>query len=127
MTTRRQQRIAELLHEELGILITDLVDTRLDDAMVNVTRVDVSQDLRNARVYVEHALPRDKSKQVLEALYHAEGFLRQALLENLNLRYLPHLSFQVDDTGERGPPCRRIAGQAGRRDQDAKPARTKRA
>lgn len=102
MTTHRQQRIAELLKEELGLLISsELDDPRLEDAMLTVTRVTVSQDLRNARVYVEHVLPRESSPQVLQALSHAEGFLRQAVLQNLNLRFAPQFTFQIDETGER--------------------------
>jgi ribosome-binding factor A len=102
MTTHRQQRISELLHQELGLLISaELTDPRLEDALVTVTRVAVSPDLHSARVSVEHALPRDAGRQVLAALNHAEGFLRRALAENLNLRVVPELSFHIDETERR--------------------------
>jgi len=102
-SSRRQQRVSELLHEELSILIsTALTDPRLADAMINVTDVVVSPDLRNARVYIEHVLPASVSRQVLELLDRAQSFLRQALVENLNLRYVPELTFQVDSSGARG-------------------------
>ena len=58
MTSRRQERIAEVLTEELGLLIaSELTDPRLEDALVTVTDVQVSPDLGNARVYIQHALP----------------------------------------------------------------------
>ncbi len=102
MTSHRQERISELLHEELGILISaELTDPRLEDAMVSVTSVVVSPDLRSARVFIEHALPPKASPEVLAALQHAEGFLRQALAENLNLRFVPELSFKIDLTSTR--------------------------
>jgi ribosome-binding factor A len=102
MTSRRQERVSEMLHEELGILIsTELIDPRLEDAMVTVTDVTVSEDLRNARVYVEHALPREASGRVLDALRHAEGFLRHALAENLSLRFVPELTFHIDTSTDR--------------------------
>ena len=102
MTTHRQERVSELLCEELGLLIgAELSDPRLADAMVTVTDVEVSADLRNARVLVEHILPASSSSQVLDALRHAESYLRGALAENLRLRYVPELSFQVDHTSER--------------------------
>ena len=102
MTTRRQQRVSELLHQELSIVVsTELNDPRLQDALVTVTHVEVSQDLRSARVYVEHALGSDASRLVLAALQRAEGFMRKALAENVNLRYVPQLTFQVDETGTR--------------------------
>lgn len=91
-----------MLREELSILIsTELNDPRLEDALVNVTAVHVSPDLRNARVLVEHALPPASSRQVLAALEHAESYLRQALMENLNLRFVPELHFRIDTTEER--------------------------
>ena len=103
MPTRRQERVSEMMREELSLLIgAELSDPRLAEAMVSVTDVEVSQDLRNVRVYVEHVLPSTRSSEVLEALRHAESFLRQAVVENLNLRFVPMLSFQIDDTNERG-------------------------
>ncbi len=102
MTNRRQERISELLHEELSLLISaELTDTRLDDALVTVTHVTVSADLHNARVYIQHVLPSESSRQVLAALRHADGFLRHALAENLNLRVVPELSFTIDESERR--------------------------
>lgn len=102
MVSHRQQRISEMLREELSLLIgTELSDPRLEDALVNVTDVRVTPDLRNARVYIEHALPHEASRAVLDALHHAEGFLRSALAQNLNLRFVPELSFHIDTSGER--------------------------
>jgi ribosome-binding factor A len=92
-----------MMREELSLLIgAELTDPRLAEAMVSVTEVKVGQDLRNARVYVEHVLPSAQSDEVLEALRHAESYLRQALVENLDLRFVPMLSFHVDDTNARG-------------------------
>jgi len=103
MTSYRQQRVSELLQEELSIIISnELTDPRLEDAMINVTDVVVSPDLRNARVYIEHALPTELSRQVLKILKNAKGFLRQALSEDLSLRYVPELTFHMDDTNARG-------------------------
>lgn len=92
-----------MLREELSLLIgSELTDERLADAMVNVTDVAVSQDLRNARVYVEHALPPEATRNLLQALRHAEGYLRKALAQNLSLRYIPELTFHIDTSSERG-------------------------
>lgn len=103
MVSRRQERVSEMLREELSLLIgSELTDERLADAMVNVTDVAVSQDLRNARVYVEHALPPEATRNLLQALRHAEGYLRKALAQNLSLRYIPELTFHIDTSSERG-------------------------
>src|SRR5512135_2720976 len=103
MPGHRPLHIAKLLQQELELLIAaELTDPRLQDAMVAVTHVEMSPDLRNARVYVEHSLPPSASRQVLAALAHAEGFLREQLAEDVRLRYVPHLTFHIDDTGQRG-------------------------
>lgn len=83
------------------MISAELTDPRLEDAMISVTSVVVSPDLRNARVFIEHALPPEASSEVLAALHHAEGFLRRALAENLNLRFIPELSFRIDLTSAR--------------------------
>ena len=102
MTSRRQERVAEALLEELGLLISsELIDPRLEDAMVTVTDVQVSPDLGNARVYIQHALPDEQSRAVLSALQHSASFLRHALAENLHLRVMPELHFSVDTTEKR--------------------------
>jgi ribosome-binding factor A len=91
----------------------------------------VSEDLRNARVYVEHTLPREASGRVLDALRHAEGFLRHALAENLTLRFIPELTFHIDTSTERGhrvdalldAVAREGAGQTSHEPDAAEPGR----
>ncbi len=103
MTSYRLQHISKLLEEELNLLIgAELTDPRLADAMLNVTHVVVSPDLRNARVYVQHDLSPQSSRQVLAALAHAETYLREALAGSLNLRYVPQLTFHIDETERQG-------------------------
>lgn len=102
MVSRRQERVSEMLLEELSILVAaELTDPRLADAMVSVTDVQLSQDLRNARIYIEHVLPSEQSRQVLEALRHSSSFLRRTIAEHLNLRVVPDLTFHIDSSGER--------------------------
>lgn len=100
MPTRRQQRINELMHEELLLLVPG----RLDDprvASATVTRVESTQDLSNVKVYVVSSDPEDDMDDVLEGLRHAEGVLRQEL-GGLGLRRLPHLVFAHDKAYESG-------------------------
>ena len=103
MTSRRQERVAERLHEELSILISsELDDLRLEDAMLTVTDVVVSPDLRNARVYVDHALPREAAPRITAVLRSAEQFVRRSLMQTLNLRYMPSLTFHIDHASATG-------------------------
>ncbi len=120
MVSRRQERVAEVLLEELGLLISsELSDPRLDDAMVTVTDVQVSPDLANARVYIQHVLPERESRHVLSALQHATGFLRRSLLENLRLRAVPELHFSVDVTEQHARHIDEILDQLAQENQPA--------
>jgi ribosome-binding factor A len=101
VTTRRQRQVAELLHEEISLLIQRRVrDPRL--GFVTVTGVEMSPDLRVAHVYVSVLGDEDDVEQSLASLRRAAGFFRRELGASLSLRYLPELIFRPDDTLERG-------------------------
>jgi ribosome-binding factor A len=100
MATIRQQRVSELLYEELSILISnELEDPRL--TLIDVTHVAVSRDLSSARVYVFHQDDEIARHTVLNGLRNATPFLRRQLAQRCNLRLVPELFFQYDDTPER--------------------------
>lgn len=101
MTTRRQRQVAELLHEEISVLIQRRArDPRL--GFVTVTGVEMSPDLRVAHVYVSVLGSGDDVQQSLESLRRAAGFFRRELGASLSLRYLPELNFRPDDSLARG-------------------------
>ena len=101
MPTRRQRQVAELLHEEISLLIQRRArDPRF--GFVTVTGVEMSPDLRVAHVYVSVLGEGEDVEQSLASLRRAAGFFRRELGASLSLRYLPELNFQQDDTLERG-------------------------
>jgi ribosome-binding factor A len=100
MTTIRQQRVAELLFEELSIMIgNELSDPRL--SLVRVTSVNVSRDLRNVNVYVTHDDEEVPKRDILQGLRHAMPYLRRQLAVRCSLRAVPELTFHYDDTPEK--------------------------
>lgn len=101
MTSRRQQRVSELLQRELAQMISyELRDPRL--ASVTVTRVDVTPDLRLARVYVSTLGDQGSGQEAVASLEHAGGYLRRQLGQRTELRYLPELRFIHDTSIEQG-------------------------
>jgi ribosome-binding factor A len=95
---RRPERLGEALKVEIGEVVGfELDDPRLE--MVTVTDVDVSSDLRDARVYVFVRGSEDEINEALKTLRHASTFVRQQVALNLDLRYAPHVHF-VRDTAE---------------------------
>jgi ribosome-binding factor A len=99
-TTIRQQRVAELMFEELSILIpNELSDPRL--SLVKVTSVTVSRDLRNVKVFVSHDDDEVAKRQVMQGLRHAMPYLRRQIAARCSLRAVPELNFHYDDTPEK--------------------------
>ena len=91
----RKLRLNTQLQGELAALIRDeLSDPRV--AGITVTGVDVSPDLRNARVTVSLLGDDARLKEALKGLKHAAGKLRHELGERLSLRYVPQLHFAAD-------------------------------
>jgi len=100
MSAIRQQRVAELLFQELSIMIgNELDDPRL--SLVRVMNVNVSRDLRNVNVYVSHDDGELSKRDVLQGLRHATPYLRRQLAVRCSLRAVPELSFHYDDTPEK--------------------------
>jgi ribosome-binding factor A len=101
MATRRQKQVAELLHQEISQLIQYRTqDPRL--GFVTVTDVEISPDLRQARVYVTVLGDDVDAQSTLEGLASASGYFRRELGQSLALRYVPQLSFQIDTSLEYG-------------------------
>ncbi len=109
MTTIRQQRVQELLFQELSILIAnELEDPQL--TMLTVTNVVVSRDLRNTKVYIHNEGEEIPRRVILRRLDRAAPFIRRQLAERLTLRVVPELSFYYDDTPERSARVDELLG-----------------
>ena len=103
MPNYRGGRINEEVKKEISNLIRDdIKDPRLT-AMISVTAVKVTKDLRYAKVYVSiFAKNEEEKKTKLEALKSAEGFVRKEIGHRINLRYTPQIIFELDDSIDYG-------------------------
>lgn len=100
MASNRIGRINEEVQRELAALIPTVKDPRVT-GMISVTAVDVTQDLKFAKVYIS-VLNKQDSDQVLKGLKSAAGYLRRELGRALNLRHTPELTFFRDDSMAKG-------------------------
>jgi ribosome-binding factor A len=110
--SHRMPRVNALIQRELSQLIQrHLRDPRLT-VFLHVTTVDTTADLSRARVYISSAEgePGDR-KRALEALTSAAGFLRTELAKTIRLRKMPELTFQWDDSIERGDRILKLIDQ----------------
>ena len=97
MASNRIGRINEEIRKELSALLRTVKDPRVAEAMLTITHVDTTPDLRQCRVYVS-ALNCKDEKELMRGLKSAAGFLRRELGHALSLRYTPELQFFVDDS-----------------------------
>jgi thiamine biosynthesis lipoprotein len=95
MQPRRSERVVEQLREELAELIeNEVADPRV--GMVNVTRVQLSSDGKQALVLITPVERKKEETACLRGLESAKGFLRRELAGRLQLRHTPELRFAID-------------------------------
>jgi ribosome-binding factor A len=97
--SRRTRQVGELLREELSDIIRkDVKDPRI--GFMSITNVEVSPDLRAAKVYVS-VLGSDQEREAnLEALRSASLYIRRILKPRLRMRQIPELEFRDDRSME---------------------------
>jgi ribosome-binding factor A len=96
-TFKRSQRIADRIRKEVAdILHRQVGDPRI--AMITLTGVKVSDDLRNAKIYFVEMGQETCKTETQEALKKACGFVRRELGKRLQIRYVPEITFMVDES-----------------------------
>lgn len=97
MKFKRADRIASLLKEEISqLFITELRDPKL--GFVTITKVRVSDDLRNAKVYYSVMGNEKIRNEAQETIKKASKYIKGEIGHRVNLRYVPEISFFYDDS-----------------------------
>ncbi len=113
----RVERVAELIKEEISeILREDVSDPRI--GFVSITRVDVSPDLENARVFVSILGNEQRKRESMNGLRSATGFIRGKLGHLLEMRMVPEIKFVRDDSLERGSRVLSIISRLGKEEHE---------
>jgi len=99
MPAIRHQRVAEQMKKEVAEIIRmDVKDQRI--GFTTVTRVEVTNDLQHAKVYVSVFGSADQKQETLTALLKAVGFIRGEVSRRLRMRVTPEMTFILDESGE---------------------------
>ena len=96
MAKYRRDRINDEVKKELSMILREVKDPRIANAFISVTAVDVTGDLKFAKVYYS-AMQGDK-KEVAAGLRSSAGFIRREVARRLNLRMTPEFTFVEDDS-----------------------------
>jgi ribosome-binding factor A len=108
----RPERLAEVIKKEVSDLLRQMKDPRI--GFVTVTTVEVSSDLRYARVFVSVLGDDEQQNATLKALQRAQGFVRSKLGKRIRLRHTPEVSFALDHSIGEGVRLIRIIDDLGK-------------
>jgi len=93
--SRRTLKAAEAIREVVSMaILTEVKDPRVSD--VTVTRVEVSGDMREAKVYITVMGSETKQQLCMRGLKNSTGFLQKRISERIDTRYIPRIEFRVD-------------------------------
>ena len=97
----RSDRVSGLIQQVLSeILKKDIGDPRLK--MATITGVEVSRDLRLARIYFSAPGDKQKKDAAIKGFNSARGFIKKVLANEIDLKYMPDLKFIYDESLEYG-------------------------
>lgn len=99
MSFQRSDRVRQQIKREVSVVIRDeLKDPRV--GFITVTEVELSPDMRHAKVYVSIMGNEEEKTNTMEGLLRATGFVRTQLGKKIRLRYFPEIVFRHDTSLE---------------------------
>ena len=103
----RIEKLQELIKQEMSkMLLKELKDPRI--GFVTVTDVEMTGDLREAKIYVSVMGGEEKVKSSLEGLNSALGFVRREIGQRIRLRFTPEISFALDTSLDYGDHIQKL-------------------
>ena len=91
----RHEKVVAALKKEIGNIVHDeLKDSRL--GFVTIMRVDLTPDLRYAKIYFSVLGDEKQQKKTQEALESAKSFIRCLIADRVKLKFVPEINFKID-------------------------------
>jgi len=116
MAKHRIDRISEEVKKVVSEIIrTDLNDPRIS-TLCSVVSAEVTPDLRYAKVYISVLGNEEEKKSTMKGLNSAAGFIRHELGQNIELRHLPEVVFQLDNSIEHGAHINKLLREVTKKD-----------
>src|SRR5688500_9736184 len=121
MKSHRLARISEVVRETAAMsILFDLKDPRVKN--VTVTRAEVSGDLQHAKVFVSVMGTEKEQQLTMHGLKSAAGFIQTKLADRLTSRYVPHVTFVLDEGVKKSIEIARIIREENERNAPPAPA-----
>jgi len=120
MTSRRQIQVGEAVQQHMSYLLQrELKDPRI--GFTTVTAVEMSADLKYARIFVSVMGTPEEQQATMDALTSGKGFIRREIASRLDLRFAPDIQFRLDTSAEYSDNITRLLNELkdGAADSDA--------
>lgn len=111
MAVQRTDRLNSLLKEVISEVIKRDVRNPHVTELVTVTRVQISKDLRHAKVYISVIGTEQQKIETIEALSSAAGFIAVQSSQKVVMRYFPELTFRLDDSVDKHMRIEELLGK----------------
>ena len=102
MAGYKTNRTAEDIKREIIAVMSEIKDPRVQGKLLTVIRVEVSNDLSYAKVFISDMNGFESAQVAVKGLKSATGFVRREIGKNLRLRKVPELKFIADDSIQHG-------------------------
>lgn len=111
MAVKRTDRLNSLLKEVISEVIKREVRNPHVVELLTVTRVQISKDLRHAKVFISVIGSEQEKAETIAALNSAAGFIAIQSSEKVVMRYFPELVFRLDDSVEKHMRIEELLGK----------------
>lgn len=117
MDDKRIKRISE----EVKRVVSDIISNELKDPrispMTSLTHVEVTRDLRFAKIYISVLGNEVEKNETIEGLENAKGFIRREIGNRIKLRYVPEPTFSLDNSIEQSIYISKLIDKVNREDE----------
>ncbi|HSW86971.1 MAG TPA: 30S ribosome-binding factor RbfA [Rhabdochlamydiaceae bacterium] len=111
MVKKRIERLNSLLKEVISEVVSQDVRNPHVAQLVTITRVDISNDLHHAKVFISVIGSDQDKEQTIEALQSAAGFIAVQSSKKVVMRYFPALNFKLDSSVDQHLRIDAVLGQ----------------
>jgi len=95
MSRMRPERVQEAIRQEISLIVQgEMKDPRI--GFITITKVDLTKDLRYARIYFSVLGKSSDKNKALKGLNSAKGYIKGLIADRIKLRYTPEISFVID-------------------------------
>ena len=108
---QRSDRVAAAIREEVANFLAEGVKDPRVTALVTVTGVEMTRDLRHAKIFVSIMGEDSQRASTIEGLQSVQGFLRSRLARSLSLRVAPEVQFVMDESVARAARIETLLNQ----------------